>query len=125
MIRRPPRSTRTDTLFPYTPLFRSFLALEPAGRPQADWPSSPVAGPETVTFRGWAADAATDAPATRVVAMLDGRPVADEVPAYRRPDVAAALAAPGAVVSGFEMTVQVPRGAGRRIHLLEIGRAHV
>src|SRR3546814_20320387 len=27
MIRRPPRSTRTDTLFPYTTLFRS--ALEP------------------------------------------------------------------------------------------------
>src|SRR3546814_8526551 len=27
MIRRPPRSTRTDTLFPYTTLFRS-LALE-------------------------------------------------------------------------------------------------
>src|SRR3546814_1799023 len=27
MIRRPPRSTRTDTLFPYTTLFRSLLAL--------------------------------------------------------------------------------------------------
>src|SRR3546814_1890590 len=26
MIRRPPRSTRTDTLFPYTTLFRSELA---------------------------------------------------------------------------------------------------
>src|SRR3546814_4392042 len=26
MIRRPPRSTRTDTLFPYTTLFRSPLA---------------------------------------------------------------------------------------------------
>src|SRR3546814_4714382 len=26
MIRRPPRSTRTDTLFPYTTLFRSFMA---------------------------------------------------------------------------------------------------
>src|SRR3546814_2898735 len=26
MIRRPPRSTRTDTLFPYTTLFRSRLA---------------------------------------------------------------------------------------------------
>src|SRR3546814_1776244 len=26
MIRRPPRSTRTDTLFPYTTLFRSCLA---------------------------------------------------------------------------------------------------
>src|SRR3546814_15173534 len=25
MQRRPPRSTRTDTLFPYTTLFRSFL----------------------------------------------------------------------------------------------------
>src|SRR3546814_13477481 len=27
MIRRPPRSTRTDTLFPYTTLFRSFQVL--------------------------------------------------------------------------------------------------
>src|SRR3546814_1496302 len=27
MIRRPPRSTRTDTLFPYTTLFRSPLPL--------------------------------------------------------------------------------------------------
>src|SRR3546814_14637509 len=27
MIRRPPRSTRTDTLFPYTTLFRSRLAI--------------------------------------------------------------------------------------------------
>src|SRR3546814_12267096 len=27
MIRRPPRSTRTDTLFPYTTLFRSTNAL--------------------------------------------------------------------------------------------------
>src|SRR3546814_15561432 len=26
MVRRPPRSTRTDTLFPYTTLFRSFPA---------------------------------------------------------------------------------------------------
>src|SRR3546814_20502415 len=50
MIRRPPRSTRTDTLFPYTTLFRSagaagaggcgVLRLEPgvaaAVRPAAD-----------------------------------------------------------------------------------------
>src|SRR3546814_14813709 len=27
MIRRPPRSTRTDTLFPYTTLFRSGVAV--------------------------------------------------------------------------------------------------
>src|SRR3546814_2746535 len=30
MIRRPPRSTRTDTLFPYTTLFRSLLAISGA-----------------------------------------------------------------------------------------------
>src|SRR3546814_4215459 len=29
-IRRPPRSTRTDTLFPYTTLFRSVVAMAPA-----------------------------------------------------------------------------------------------
>src|SRR3546814_7711208 len=28
MIRRPPRSTRTDTLFPYTTLFRSDAAID-------------------------------------------------------------------------------------------------
>src|SRR3546814_16428911 len=31
MIRRPPRSTRTDTLFPYTTLFRSITVREPVG----------------------------------------------------------------------------------------------
>src|SRR3546814_18999945 len=35
MIRRPPRSTRTDTLFPYTTLFRS-LMLDTAGRLHVD-----------------------------------------------------------------------------------------
>src|SRR3546814_16478568 len=39
MIRRPPRSTRTDTLFPYTTLFRSYrsampLRLSPTGMSQ-------------------------------------------------------------------------------------------
>src|SRR3546814_1949468 len=33
MIRRPPRSTRTDTLFPYTTLFRSVSA-------RARWPAA-------------------------------------------------------------------------------------
>src|SRR3546814_1473519 len=34
MIRRPPRSTRTDTLFPYTTLFRSLVT--PPGELGAD-----------------------------------------------------------------------------------------
>src|SRR3546814_1880306 len=33
MIRRPPRSTRTDTLFPYTTLFRSDHPAPAAARP--------------------------------------------------------------------------------------------
>src|SRR3546814_18211456 len=33
MIRRPPRSTRTDTLFPYTTLFRSLEARKLLDRP--------------------------------------------------------------------------------------------
>src|SRR3546814_18119569 len=44
MIRRPPRSTRTDTLFPYTTLFRSILIL-PRGdiaRPVAPAAIEPV-----------------------------------------------------------------------------------
>src|SRR3546814_5039993 len=35
MIRRPPRSTRTDTLFPYTTLFRS--GKRTAGADGVDW----------------------------------------------------------------------------------------
>src|SRR3546814_19395919 len=39
MIRRPPRSTRTDTLFPYTTLFRSGIAKRqpPFSRAAAEW----------------------------------------------------------------------------------------
>src|SRR3546814_8051918 len=35
MIRRPPRSTRTDTLFPYTTLFRSNEVPPPTSVPSA------------------------------------------------------------------------------------------
>src|SRR3546814_4486645 len=41
MIRRPPRSTRTDTLFPYTTLFRS--------------PGGPRTGPDRALRGGWSA----------------------------------------------------------------------
>src|SRR3546814_20566537 len=39
MIRRPPRSTRTDTLFPYTTLFRSRILPFRAGRADRNWRS--------------------------------------------------------------------------------------
>src|SRR3546814_2767298 len=37
MIRRPPRSTRTDTLFPYTTLFRSSCAAAGRRRAPGKW----------------------------------------------------------------------------------------
>src|SRR3546814_9088794 len=40
MIRRPPRSTRTDTLFPYTTLFRSRDSRDPSTAPP-----DPATGP--------------------------------------------------------------------------------
>src|SRR3546814_15038002 len=41
MIRRPPRSTRTDTLFPYTTLFRSSTLVGgiPPGKPETALPA--------------------------------------------------------------------------------------
>src|SRR3546814_6895772 len=38
MIRRPPRSTRTDTLFPYTTLFRSRYLMRCSPIPKFDTP---------------------------------------------------------------------------------------
>src|SRR3546814_5124219 len=66
MIRRPPRSTRTDTLFPYTTLFRSLqllggaqdaideLAAVAARQPQrlAHHPEGDRAGPGLVALAG-------------------------------------------------------------------------
>src|SRR3546814_1755064 len=68
MIRLPPRSTRTDTLFPYTTLFRSTFdfrhrrlrperhevdSTEHAGDRPANWP---VAAPDPVSERAVAHD---------------------------------------------------------------------
>src|SRR3546814_3427334 len=45
MIRRPPRSTRTDTLFPYTTLFRSAQEKGSCRRPPRPLASSEVEMP--------------------------------------------------------------------------------
>src|SRR3546814_2052991 len=47
MIRRPPRSTRTDTLFPYTTLFRSYdcvLHPEASHLRRIEWEEHPALG---------------------------------------------------------------------------------
>src|SRR3546814_4981127 len=52
MIRRPPRSTRTDTLFPYTTLFRSGIDVESRLEPFDDLAAAVVgrADQEAVGF---------------------------------------------------------------------------
>src|SRR3546814_4748525 len=42
MIRRPPRSKRTDTLFPYTTLFRSSSLMEQTSRSRDSLPDQPA-----------------------------------------------------------------------------------
>src|SRR3546814_10053265 len=58
MIRRPPRSTRTDTLFPYTTLFRS-------QRCRFDDPGGKAKNPAAAGDHSTVATAATKAPLTR------------------------------------------------------------
>src|SRR3546814_4221833 len=50
MIRRPPRSTRTDTLFPYTTLFRS--AFDVVDREQRGRPAQPAIFVALLRFPG-------------------------------------------------------------------------
>src|SRR3546814_10605390 len=72
MIRRPPRSTRTDTLFPYTTLFRS--------APGASWGSSGTDGyafgdetAEVDAFDPLLWDLENNPPAVTVVGTTGGR----------------------------------------------------
>src|SRR3546814_4009783 len=61
MKRRPPRSTRTDTLFPYTTLFRSFHLARVLRVPVAYFFHGLQAGGETKAAQGGApADAADE-----------------------------------------------------------------
>src|SRR3546814_4899379 len=63
MIRRPPRSTRTDTLFPYTTLFRSDEPPTPC-RPASFWPSTTTLSIEKPSIE----------PDARMMKLSDGAP---------------------------------------------------
>src|SRR3546814_9298336 len=127
MIRRPPRSNRTDTLFPYTTLFRSRpqlpdprlrgprrpgLALRQHGRGQGLHLAAADAGGLGLGASG--AVAGLDALSVRRLqhAVLRARPGAAAAP-----DVAGAAAGRRAAAPGLPAA---DPAAG-----LEIGRAHV
>src|SRR3546814_7836013 len=111
MIRRPPRSTRTDTLFPYTTLFRSTKLFQPprdrgAGRRTGDERLRLFPG------RGGRA-----APSVRNARRAPAGAVAADVRLYRRRTPArtpsTVLAAPTVVRMAAGRTVSdVQRSAG-------------
>src|SRR3546814_13431040 len=128
MIRRPPRSTRTDTLFPYTTLFRSA-----EGRHKDDERGPAIAEPmhehavrhvEGAADQGHGADADPEADVVRSLGVLVGGDLAH-----------AARVAP---CDDPRQRVRLPVDPGRSIDLscypgatpvvtgeTEIGRAHV
>src|SRR3546814_18512400 len=82
MTRRPPRSTRTDTLFPYTTLFRSAAERDEApgwGRP----PEQPAAWHETLGVDGDASHEEIVAAYRRLIAQYHPARVATMAPEFR------------------------------------------
>src|SRR3546814_1317777 len=75
MIRRPPRSTRTDTLFPYTTLFRSkpAPAVAPRPAPKAPPPPRPSAQNSLMSRQELQAKLLREAEEARMTALEDAR----------------------------------------------------
>src|SRR3546814_8923251 len=122
MIRRPPRSTRTDTLFPYTTLFRSIAVMLCGGAAMAQ-----------------TADAGDSGPSQQVpsAATADQAPADIVVTARLREERAIDVPVAVSVLTGEEIqrynsdsiqriTQNVPGlVVGSTVGLGEIGRAHV
>src|SRR3546814_3434272 len=65
MIRRPPRSTRTDTLFPYTTLFRSAGSTQITAALSSNFVTDGGPGAQTIDLRGLGPN--------RTLVLLNGR----------------------------------------------------
>src|SRR3546814_14224567 len=112
MIRRPPRSTRTDTLFPYTTLFRSSVIEEYLGTGAAR--AGVAHRPEIIRCR-YADDAAFGKPRAlapqvqgAVFGMLDGERQSGGIHAP-----AACYQIPGEAARSPLEIVHLPKIAGR------------
>src|SRR3546814_11048667 len=91
MIRRPPRSTRTDALFPYTTLFRSYVREGLSGEPRllldpnglsadgatalAEWEPSPDGNHLLYSIQ----DGGTDWRILHVIDVESGKMLSDEI----------------------------------------------
>src|SRR3546814_8308865 len=117
MIRRPPRSTRTDTLFPYTTLFRSWRDYRPIFMNDAR-----IRGGKAFYAENRAAlddiAARTGVPAEYIVAIIGVETSYGRITgSYRVLDALYTLA--------FSHPRRAPFFAGELAQLFAIGRAHV
>src|SRR3546814_4115028 len=108
MIRRPPRSTRTDTLFPYTTLFRSRDDLDAEHRGIDDQREPQYPPPLGVVQRGLAAFAGT-----ALIGHRQKSPVIFESAPYMHP------------VATTGSSDEDRRTVACHRHQYQIGRAHV
>src|SRR3546814_15098584 len=110
MIRRPPRSTRTDTLFPYTTLFRSSKEDLKRGIAHVSWKShqNGVHSPKAHLRKAISMDAILGAPMiAEPLGLFDCCGVSD--------------GAACAIVT----TPEIARALGKKDMVTKIGRAHV
>src|SRR3546814_19057329 len=116
MIRRPPRSTRTDTLFPYTTLFRSaFFSGRPTMRtvPPSQRQSTSIGLP-AFSERATAAFARPNAITVRVIAFTPLRATVAPAIFVKRTPLTVSPLDRQSVVEGTSVDVRVDLG-GRRI----------
>src|SRR3546814_14409755 len=141
MLRRPPRSTRTDTLFPYTTLFRSPVEGDrraPAGQPEGHG-RAPYRADRCPALDGWRGQAVfSHSPRRRHRHVTDAQPrlrtfrawprhsstgwgsatiVRSPTPGRRCSIASARTGSPArkSVVDGKSVSVRVDRGGPRHI----------
>src|SRR3546814_15286202 len=108
MIRRPPRATRTDTLFPYTTLFRSAGRPRHPARPQGDGRGGGRRG----ALPGWAGGCLRHRPDP----ARQRRPVADVRETRLEPPIVVSyipgIAANTMVDPSYDLMLEQPRQIG-------------
>jgi hypothetical protein len=77
--------------------------LPPKAGPVTGYVDFAKAESGSLILDGWAAASDLSHPASRVVAQVDGKTLAEAVPTVKREDVVKALGKPGLLESGFEL----------------------
>src|SRR3546814_5818558 len=125
MIRRPPRSTRTDTLFPYTTLFRSgdhrLLHRRPAGAAELPHGTGPEAHLRQRADHRPDCGASAVFPGERTGLVRRSRPLAALFRQHRRPHAPSAPETLAPYISTSEAVSDVRPDRSLSLHLPRSG----